>query len=145
MTSLSDDGFKSINSFEKVQEDDYKIISNSVSCFMTVQKNIICFYLSENDSLSRYYIIALDTNFEILSSTYIETSFRNTDGFVRCIHYKDEVGIFTYYNIVDDFGAPYIIFKIFNRNNYSSFTNYFPFSEIKLKKKFIKNFLMNDF
>ena len=53
LTSLSDDGFKSINSFEKVQEDDYKIISNSVSCFMTVQKNIICFYLSENDSLSR--------------------------------------------------------------------------------------------
>mgnify|MGYP003571295984 CR=1 FL=1 len=137
LTSLSDNGFKNISSFEKGKEGDYKIISNSVSCFMTVQKNIICFYLSENDSLSRYYIIALDINFKNLSSTYIETSFS--------IHYKDEVGIFTFYNISDDFGAPYIFFKIFTSNNTPPFTNYFPsFSEIILKKKFIKNCLMNE-
>ena len=87
-------------------------IGDSISCFVTSQPKIICFYLCRiiyrhyyddvhyNDNY-KYYgcIIALKNslnNFQILK--YIDNSiYIDKSSFLKCIHLKENIGAFIYY------------------------------------------------
>ena len=114
-------------------------VENSVSCFLTEHsKTIICLSNIINSGL----ITAFDQNLNEIGRDLILTINSNKDTFLKCIHLKDEIGVFIYYNRILLFNADYptIIFKNFNGNSFVDYLN-----EIKLdKKSFNINFLLND-
>ena len=83
-----------------------------ISCFETESKYIICFYM---DSLTeKKYIISLyDENLnKKQNSVSITTKIISKDIFFICIHYEAEIGLFLYYDYIDDKGPyPIITFK----------------------------------
>ena len=98
---------------------------SGLSCFQTEKQFIICFLLNER---TNYYIIAFDTNLtEINNITLNFNTFFIDNPFYKCLHLKDEIGIFTYY--YNSF--PVLLFKEFN--NSSGFKNY-TISVINLNK-----------
>ena len=73
-------------------------LGNSVSCFVTEQKYIICIYLCKVSSKTSICLVSLDQNFVEKKRIYYSDNV-NTDAssFLKCIHLKKEVGAFIYY------------------------------------------------
>ena len=65
-----------------------------VTCYQTVKKIIVCFYYNSNG----YYTATLyDLNLLEQTSFSFEIPSNDQDLFFKCIHFKDEIGIFYYY------------------------------------------------
>ena len=92
---------------------------SGVSCFQTEQQFIICFFLTSSLNL---VITAFNTNLEEIKNFSISSKIINTSGnpFYNCLHLKEEIGIFTYYNN----SFPVLIFLEYNNN--SGFNNTIP-------------------
>ena len=113
-----------------------------ISCFQTNNKIIICFYLT-NDN--KYNIKAFNVDFNIRATFSTDPINNNTKNpFYRCIHLKDEVGIFTYYTKdIDNYNFyPILLLKEYQECNITNYT----ISEIKLNlvKSLNSNLLKND-
>ena len=122
------------------------VTGSSVSCFMTDSQNIICFYLEQ---LEEYYfkIIALNLNFVEQKSIHLNYS---TDSyypyFFKCIHLKEEIGIFIFYRLSLTKKSPILVFKAYD-NNTKEFNDYLSLDSIKIKCsqiKFNKDSFLND-
>ena len=98
---------------------------DGVSCFQTKKKYIICFLLtstkeykififSSDNNLSHEYQLSIYTNNNINSDEF---------PFYKCIHFKEEIGIFFYYKYDDYLNSckPTILFK---QNENSILKNY---------------------
>ena len=89
-----------------------EIYGYMLSCFETDSKYIICFYM---DSLSqkKYKICLYDENLTKKQNIVSITSkIISKDIFFICIHYEAEIGLFLYYDSIDDKGPyPIITFK----------------------------------
>ena len=75
--------------------------SQSASCFMTENNIIICFYCFEKDTSSDelYFLItAYSDNLSILAELEINDSGIKNDSYFYSISFKEEAGIFIYYN-----------------------------------------------
>ena len=97
------------------------------SCFTTENNTIICFYCFEKEISSDelYFLItAYSNDLEILSEIEINDSGIKNDSYFFSISFKEEVGIFTYYNRSNTMDYPVIFFKQFISQN-CSFSNYF--------------------
>ena len=137
LTSLDNEGFQRIGDPYYVED----IVGNSLSCFLTKNKYIICIYLTKNDSSSLFYIIALNSELIFQYQTTIESPSFYEKGFIKCIHYKEEIGFFSYYSTVNEEPFPYIQCLYYD----GEFRNYFEnINEIILKKQFNNNYLLND-
>ena len=113
-------------------------LSLFVSCFETTLKNIVCFYSNatkiDNQWYKNYIIIAYDSNLlekniikEILAT---ETEFTL---FFKCLHIKDEAGLFFYYFYEKIYSAIYYPVFTFKNLTSSEFIDSFPeINEIKL-------------
>ena len=123
----------------------------SVSCFETEQKIIICFYTS-NDG--KKIILAIDINFNEKGKTDISPKDSTFDqsSFIKCIHLTGEIGVFTFYDKVDNINGlyPFLYFKTFLDNGSSSgqFENSITIMNqeyiVLNSYKFTNNALMND-
>jgi len=117
------------------------------SCFITKQQIIMCFYLTKYIS---YYIIAYNSELEELdrinlnfNKYYIDDDYYYNyyyNSFYRCIHLKEEIGVFYYYKPSDNGIYPILLFKEFSSGKISNYS----FSEINFKDVFSTNLLKND-
>ena len=120
--------FPFINSIEEGLNYVKKEISNevkglSVSCFETKNHIIICFYY-KNDG--KPTIITMDYNFNIKGSFSINIlGFYDEKSFIKCIHFINEIGVFSFYDNVsyNTNIYPFIYFKEYNEDNDNKFVN----------------------
>ena len=118
------------------------------SCFTTEKNTIICFYCFEKETSSDklYFLItAYSNDLKILSEIEINDSGIKNDSYFYSISFKEEVGIFIYYNRSNTTDYPVIFFKEFISQN-CSFSNYFKdFDNIVLNKYYFNNnYIRND-
>ena len=114
-----------------------------ISCFLTMKKLINCFYLTiSNDGFS-YNIVKYESDFQDLIiftfKSYIDDE---NNIFLKCIHLKEEIGVYVYYLYKDNSFYPSFLFKEFNSDN-QTFIDYLPSFELS-KNNFLKNLLIND-
>ena len=117
---------------------------DGISCFITNNKIIICFYLTKSSYISHvnYNIIALEINLQQKGSISTFSDYNNDNPFYRCIHLKEEVGVFSYY-YRNSYGIyyPILLFKQFSNNQITDFT----IPKIYLNyEQFITSLLTND-
>ena len=91
----------------------------SITCFITELKKIICFYLSINYKPT---IIALDEQLNFLKSFTFTETMNEEFNFFKCIHLINEVGVFIFYSKKNKKNIPCVYFKNYINNN---FENYF--------------------
>ena len=110
---------------------------SGISCFQTEMQYIICFFLNQS---TNYFIIALDTNLKEINNITLNSIIKSDgDPFYKCLHLKDELGIFTYYNN----SVPILLFKEFS--NISGFTNFtIPIIILDKINNFFNDILLND-
>ena len=103
-------------------KEDYQTLDKRmVSCFITENKTIVCFYYSK--TYSKYAISLLNTNIQkVKEEDYLlEDILEESYFFYKCIHLKKEIGIFVYYLGGDEKSPKIKILEI--KENYS-FDNY---------------------
>ena len=97
----------------------YKTIDNGygrqVSCFQTKEKLIICFYITKNSNTIKYNLHKFNKDLSDEKTDSFISSINDESLFNKCIHLKDEVGIFaSYYKMTNrDIEAPYLLIKEF--------------------------------
>ena len=67
---------------------------NMLSCYLSARKNVVCFYYSKN---LNYTALLYDENLNEKNSFDFGRPSIYTDLFFKCIHFKDEMGIFYYF------------------------------------------------
>ena len=127
-----------------------KAYGNTISCYLTELYYTICFFTLNIEN----YIVGFTTifdkdDFTLIGQMELDYLYSDKDTFLKCIYFKDEIGIFVYYYFPktsvsqDTNKIPRIIFKGYkcdSNNNTSSdficqFTDYSPnFKEIDLDK-----------
>jgi len=129
--SLENDSLLKYNTSELID------IALFVSCFETTLKNIVCFYTNstiiDSKRYKHYIIIAYDSN--LMEKNVIQVVSFNLELdltlFFKCLHYKDEAGLFFYYDKNDN--AEYHPVFTFKNLTSSEFINSFPeIKEIRL-------------
>ena len=117
-----------------------KAPTSGLSCFQTEKQFIICFFLT---SKSNFSIIAYDTNLEKMNNFNISSKIIcSKNPFYKCLHLKEEIGIFSYYN------NSFPVLFLLKYNNNSGFNYIIP--EIILNEtennetKFLDDILLND-
>lgn len=104
--------------------------SKIVSCFETESKNIICFF---RDKSNKYVISVFDQELNsLLNSTLLEIKYYidGDDIFLKCVHFKNESGVFFYYETKN---SPAIQFKKYNSGE--MVRHFSSINEIKIEYK----------
>ena len=100
-----------------------------ITCFETAQGKIICFY----QDTSYQYIIQQynsDLDEEVSNNDFgyeNNANVQNNQIFFKCIHFKNEIGIFAYYQSISDV-YPYISLKIFENYQINDYKGISKFS-----------------
>ena len=112
------------------------------SCFETSNGFINCFYSTKKDS--NYYLNIVKYTNELTDE--IEITFlddiEDEKSFLKCIHLKDEIGVYTYYTNRDNSFYPTFLFMEYDPY-FNSFRDYLPYFGIT-KHSFLNNLLIND-
>ena len=89
--------------------------SSGLSCFQTVKKVIICFFFNINKN---YKITAYDINLKEINSLTLDfVEVESFKSFYKCIHLKEELGIFAYYSYFSDFYYPVLLFNVYEEKS----------------------------
>ena len=124
----------------------------SVSCFVTDLNFIVCFYISFDGNYYFYgTITSFDKDLNVLNHVNLPDVYGNEYLFMKCIHLKEEIGIFAYYN----FTSPEIFYespqllklyfkKLDNNGNINEYLDYQEFFIVLDKYKFNINNILND-
>ena len=118
--------------------------NNIVSCFETSEYNIVCLFQNSNYQLEIYgYSQTSDQG--TTEDTLVDTTIGSeAEIFFKCIHYKDEIGVFIYY-LSESSTYPIISFKQYTPGTgASSYKNYFDLIELNKKTDFNPGTLLND-
>ena len=113
-------------------------LGNSLSCFVTDLKYIICSYINStettikigritNKKKTNYFCqLVLDKDFNDKNLTIYNYNVNSDpNSFVKGIHLKNEVGVFIYYNNLQSYMSyPILLFKKYNENT-NKLENYF--------------------
>ena len=91
--------------------------SKIVSCYKTVLKYVVCFFLS---SFNTYEAIVYNKNFDYVTYSDIFSGTINEENFFKCAHYYEEVGIFGYFSSENKFTFK---FKLFEDGTFKNFYN----------------------
>jgi hypothetical protein len=125
------------------------IKGNTVSCFMTDSKIVICLNLILEGLLYQFHIIALNQNLEELKTKNLNYHMiSDYSYFYKCIHLKEETGVFIFYRayhvVTEMITKPLMMFKTYDSDS-NSFNNYLSFDEIELDLfEFNIDSLLND-
>ena len=138
--------FANTNTYDQPKSKD-KAYGRQVSCFVTKAELIICFYLTKDINKVYFNFHKYDKN---LSKEKISTYASIIDDqnlFCKCIHLKEEIGIFASYYTISSNTYPFLFIREFKNNDFQSYltgaNNYY--SAIVLQKpKLLTNVLLND-
>ena len=111
---------------ENYEETEENAKGDLVSCFETDENIIICFYNCFYGKIFGHCISSFNYTFEKLNSDFISGTTKGKGTFFcKCTHYKDEIGVFTYFNEIvgSTFVFPYFEFISYNNTN-NTFDNY---------------------
>ena len=115
-------GFQAASSYTNEETIIEDIFGQEVSCFQTVEKLIICFILKKSEGKYYYYFIKYNHYFgDINDYMKIESTIIDKATFYKCIHLKDEVGVFAYYKNNTGKFNPVILFRKFASNQFQYF------------------------
>ena len=115
--------FESLNNFEYTNTYTWKYIESEedayglqTSCFETSNGLINCFYSTKKD-YNYYYNIVKYSN-ELTDKIHISFSdvVEDENSFLKCIHLKDEIGVYAYYTYIDH--SFYPAFQIMKFDSY---------------------------
>ena len=134
--------FNSINNFANTESvyDSAPILLKGcgkiMSSFLTQKGLIIVFFLTKSNNNIYYNIIKYEADFSNPAGYKFQPYIDNEKIFFKCIHLKEEVGIFVYYKSIDSVQTLCMAFREFN-TTYNTFINYLSdeHSEILLNKK----------
>ena len=117
-----DSGSSNITYSKIVSSEQYETLDKRIiSCFITENNIIVCFYYSK--TVSKYSIMILSTNLEVLKEENLDNPNNNYEYFYKCIHLKKEIGIFVYY-IGNDASPKIKIIEISESNSVYSLNDY---------------------
>ena len=112
-----------------------------ISCFQTIKRKIMCFYYSEQ---KKYIIIAYNETLEERYNYTANIINNPKNPFYKCIHLKEEVGIFAYYSKFNNEYYPILRFKEYQENT-SRIINYtLPDIILNKAKALNSDLLLND-
>ena len=120
-------------------------LKTGFSCFQTKKQFIICFFLT---SSKEYIIVVFDSDLNEKSKITLpstELFFRET--FYKCVHLKDEIGIFAYYKYYLSDNPQYFPILVFKEYKENNLVNY-NFPDIilnKYKMLYDPYMILNDF
>ena len=128
----------------------------SVSCFLSKSNCIICFLYhpktdNENITLNYAHITAFDLELNELEGKFdLPDAYTHSSTFLKCIHFKEDIGVFIYYSYYIDINSedstriiiphPKILFLNYNKNEFTNYTNELILEELT----FNTNFSLND-
>ena len=119
---------------------------NGISCFITKNQTIVCFYLTKilstltQKNNVKYNIIAYDINLNQKENSISLSDYSTINiPFYRCIHLKEEVGVFSYYKYYDGVYYPILIFR-----DISSGIENYTIPDIKLNQIEFDPFLLKN-
>ena len=127
----------------------FKTVNNpfgrQVSCFQTTQQLlIICFYLTKKDNIVKFIFHKFDKNLLNEKTSYYQSNIDDESLFCKCVHLKDEVGIFASYYPFNNINYPFLLVREFANNNFKDYLS-IQHSAIILQKPNLKiNVLLND-
>ena len=80
------------------------VIGKKISCYISGSSYFVCFYIYKNtDDLKTYgYIKILNENFKQIGGMDIGYVYNKETTFLKCIHYKADIGIFIYYYFINE-------------------------------------------
>ena len=133
-------------------------VGKKISCYMTDLKYIFCFYTYNLSGNTLGYIKIINLDFDIIGGIDIYNVYADDTTFMKCIYFREEVGIFIYYYFTYDNNNKKIptkhlkiLFKLYTCINkflinhcfIDDYSNNFP--EIILdKRQFNMECLLND-
>ena len=143
--SIQKHEFNSIKNFENENTNIFSIDipysnyeTSMLSCFQMDNYIIMCFFLTEQ---SKYLIASYNFNLTPLYNSSFISRNNICNPFYKCIHLKEEIGIFAYYS---NESFPELLFKEYNSS--SNLISDYIIPKIILNKKadFLKSVLLND-
>ena len=110
----------------------------SITCYITVKEFICCFFSTKDGPIIYYNYFKINQNFTDKRIIPFLSTTNDENSFIKCIHLKEEVGIFAYYYNESNIFYPVLSFKEYNSES-NIFENYldtsdYSSSEIKLLK-----------
>ena len=124
----------------------YANIGSSLSCFITEAKNFICTYLEapSNAQVSLCIIVISENFVQKYYGCFSDYMTSNPLSFIKCVHIKQESGIFIYYN---SFNHPILLIKNYVISNgiaqFEEFFTNIPY--IELKSYYLNGIYFNDY
>ena len=119
-----------------------------ISCYQAISGCIYCFSLNDVDSELYYYAYKYESDFSNSLNFSIKSSINDEYTFCKCIHLKEEIGVYAYYSNNTGNFNPTILFRQFNvdENKFENFlSSEYVSSEIMITKfSFLNNLLLND-
>ena len=89
-----------------------------MSCFETISEKIICFYLNKDGGKLYFNLHKFEKDFTSPVILEFETNYYVDKLFYKCIHLKDNIGIFAYYKKESNDIYPYFLFKDFQGSGF---------------------------
>ena len=130
------ENFQSSSTYEtEIKIDDANSEKDGISCFITKKKIIMCFYLTK----SYYYIIAYNSDLEKINDMNFY-DYSEDNSFYRCIHLKEEIGVFSYYKYYSGIFFPILLFKQFYSNQIIKYS----IPEINLQKYLFDRYILKN-
>ena len=121
--------FRTINNFEtsitydanEIEIEDAKGIG--MSCYKTSLEKIICFYLNQKNNAYYYNLHKFEIDFTSPIILRLDTNYYVDKIFYKCIHLKDEIGIFAYFYKISNYIYPFFLFKEFRETEFINYLN----------------------
>ena len=146
--------FNSISRFsnEQTLKPGQKDINNAfgreVSCFQTTTTSrlIICFFMTKDSNIVKFNLYKINNDFSSDKTLTINSNIDDTNLFLKCIHLKDNVGVFVSYTQISGKNYPFFLFMEYKESE-NQFKEYLTFNSSKIilqKKIFNNNLLLND-
>ena len=136
--------FNSIKDIEEIDESDMKKVekgyNSGISCFKTDSEKIICFYLTKETNKIYFNKHKFDKDFSNDIIKRFECKYDIDQLYYKAIHFKDEIGVFSFYSkITDDDIFPVFLFEEFINDDFIEYI-----SVMISKNDFCKLMFLND-
>ena len=140
--------FEEINTYTNEGTNIANAFGNEVSCYQTTKGLINCFVMVEFSDGYYYLMVKYEHDFTNYRYTSIKSTINDELTFYKCIHLKEELGVFSYYYYDANKYYPIILFREFSSslNKFIYYlNNEYSASGIKLSRfTYLNNLLIND-
>ena len=140
--------FEEISSYTNEGTNIPDAFGHEISCYQTVKGLINCFTMNKFSDGIYHLMVKYENDF----SDYIDESIKSTINdeftFYKCIHLKEELGVFTYYYNETNKFYPILLFREFDKDQ-NKFVNFLSSEYIDSgvylsRYSFLNNLLIND-